>query len=166
MWHFVCRIWRCDHFCCGSLVLEIMPIFRFIGLPRRDLPFGGLKQQNLRTFVGHAWGARSHPGTQICDKYEFIMCLKNPNLNFFLNFPYFAILAQSSQIGDFGDSGEIWLLWWKKITRKPWDKQESPIYIKFGCPGSLGHPRGCPIEVRKLQLSMRFNRRSRRETPH
>ena len=31
--------------------------------------------------------------------------------------------------------------------------------------GTPGHAWACPIEVRELQLSMRLNRRSQRETP-
>ena len=32
MWHFLKKFWRCDHFFCGSLVLEVMPDQRSIGV--------------------------------------------------------------------------------------------------------------------------------------
>ena len=52
MWHFMSILRRWDHCCCGSLVLEVIPDLRSIGVWRRNLPFSGSKQQNLRTFFG------------------------------------------------------------------------------------------------------------------
>ena len=51
MWIFSYIFWRCGHFCCGSLVLEVIPDLRSIGVWRCDSPFSVSKQQNLRTFV-------------------------------------------------------------------------------------------------------------------
>ena len=45
MWHFSYIFWRCGHFCCGSLVLEVIPDLRSIGVWRCDSPFSVSKQK-------------------------------------------------------------------------------------------------------------------------
>ena len=49
------KIWN------NCLDLQIRPIFQFIGLPRRDLPFNRSKQQNSRTISGAIGGASRGP---------------------------------------------------------------------------------------------------------
>ena len=46
MWHFSYIFWRCDHFCCESLVLEVMPVQRSIALWCCNPPF---LESKLRT---------------------------------------------------------------------------------------------------------------------
>ena len=51
------KIWN------NCLDLQTKPIFRFIGISRRDLPFINKKQQNLRTISGDIGGALWTPLT-------------------------------------------------------------------------------------------------------
>ena len=64
--YFKCRIHCHKEFLKSCYGLQMRPIFHFIGPSRRESPFSESKQQNLRTLIRDARGARGCPGVPKC----------------------------------------------------------------------------------------------------
>ena len=110
----------------------------------------GLWQLQFSDSIGHAWGCPRLPGHPNLTYMGLYDLCEGAHYEKFTNGDFCKKkLCQSSQFGDFWGS----VISPRKMsiffTRKPSNKSKSLKYVRFGCPGSLGHLPGIPDRVRQ-----------------
>ena len=108
---FLINYLLCDHFCCGSLVLEVMPDQTFIGVWRCGSRFKNKTADLKCTFdgllLGMPRGARGCPGTHIRYIWEFLTCPKVSRTKNLPNCLPKSPVVKSSQIGYFDETSHM-----------------------------------------------------------
>ena len=114
MWHFSNIFWRYGHFCCKSLVLEVIPHLWFIGSMRRDWRFEWLWQLKFSDFLGGSLKGLCGPqGPQIYS-YELYITSYNGDMKIFFK----KDLPNQSCISLILPKSPNWQFWLKSPKRQ------------------------------------------------